>query len=292
MDETPATRKHQTYNIVLLGLLAAGLVIAHFISSSRYTGPLRAGRDIVAEIKRKGISSFLDSMGRKSFFLIKNARGQTTGFTMDVFIEAAPDARLNIQSTGLLYIRGRYGREQLMSFQSDESFTEFAWKSEYAAPRQKGGTELVLEKSGVLTVIESGKSPEKVSYKPGFSSIPEYLLDLVLTQMLDSARRKIIVETINADGRTVEAIVSRTDDSGPPEDKQQYEFLVNFLDGRRASQRVYLDSRKRISKILLKEDGIYLFERTTMENVLLEVPEAARYIPQEHKILGPNQPQY
>jgi len=70
------------------------------MSSARCVVPARAGREVVAEIKRKGISGFLDNQGWQSFFLIKDAKDRPIGFTMDVFIDAAPEAELNIQSAG------------------------------------------------------------------------------------------------------------------------------------------------------------------------------------------------
>lgn len=294
MDNTHGEKKYEADKIALLGLFVVGLLIAHFISSSRYTGPLKAGAEVVAEIKRRGISSFLDNLGRRSFFLIKNARGRSIGFTMDVFTDSLPEADLNIQSAGFLYIRGRYSRQQVMSFQSDNSFDEFSWRSETAGPRARSGTHVLLGEDGVLTATKLARNGEKQSYKPDPASIPDFLLDLVFTQMLETGHAKIIVVTINAGGAMVEVVVSRikNKESAPGRAEAVYELKVDFLDNRRISQRLYLDSHGRISKMLLEHDGIYLFERTSVENILKQFPEQADLISQKYKMLEQNLPQY
>lgn len=280
MNRTYEIKKYEADKIALLGLFIVGLLIAHFITSSRYTGPLNAGREVVAEIKRKGISSFLDDRGWQSFFLIKDARDRAIGFTMDVFTDPAPDTKLNIQSAGLLYIRGRYGQEHLFSFQSDNSFDEFSWKSETAGPKGRSGTEILLGEDGVLTVTGLSRNKKVQSYKPGSASIPNFLLDLVFSQMLDSARERIIVDTIDAGGKMVEVLICKikSGDSGPSPTGPAYELNVEFLDERGVSEKVYFNSRGRISKILLRQNGLYLFERTDAENILRQFPERADYI--------------
>ena len=64
-----------------------------------------------------------------------------------------------------------------------------------------------------------------------------------------------------------------------------------FLDGRGSSQQVALDAQKQVSGILLKEqDNVYLFQRTSAENVLRQIPDAADYIGLKNAISQPNQP--
>jgi hypothetical protein len=289
MDETYGTRKYEADKIALLGLFVVGLLTARFIASSRYTRPSKAGREIVAEIKRKGISSFLDKQGWQSYFLIKNAAGHLAGFTMDAFIDTPPEAELNIQSAAVVYTRGRYAREQLMFFQSDNSFDEFSWKSEIAGPRGRSHTEIHLRENGVLTVTKLNGNKTEATYKPGSAFIPDFLLDLVLSQMLETDHRKIIVDTINAGGELVEVVISRktAENSATPKTDAQHHLNISFLGDQQFSQDVYLDNRRRI--ILMKQKDIY-FEPTNRENILKYIPECADYIFDKNKTLEPNQP--
>ncbi|MHC4574666.1 MAG: hypothetical protein ACYS76_11140 [Planctomycetota bacterium] len=280
MDQTYPTRKYEADKIALLGLFAGGLLIAYLITSARYTGPRKAGTELVAEVKRKGISAFLDRLGRRSFFLIRNAAGRPIGFTMDTFTDSPSDPKFTIQSAGLLYIKGRYGQEQVMSFQSNDRLDQFAWKSEVAGPTGRSGTEIVLGEDGVLTVTELTPEQKTQSSRPGPASIPNFLLDLVFTQLLETGHKKVIVDTIDTDGRIVEVAISKTQNTASRASQNQaaYKLSADSLDQRPFSQQVYFDDQGRISKILLQHDGVYLFERTSVESILDKFPERADYL--------------
>lgn len=292
MDETYPAKKYEADKIALLGFFIIGLVIAGFMTSSRYTGPLKAGSELVAEIKRKGISTFLDSRGRQTFFLIRNPRGRVIGFTMDVFTDSASDPRFYIQSASLLYIRGKYGREQVTFFKSDNSFNEFPWRSETAGPAGRSGTDVLLGEDGLLTVTKSGPSKTLPGYKPGPASIPNFLVDLVFAQMLESGRSKIIVDIIEPAGTTTAALISRIETRHPAaaEERAACVLKLELLNNRGFSEEVYFDGQGKISKILLQHNGTYLLERTTAETVLGQFPERADFILQNSEMFEKNQP--
>ncbi|MHC4345542.1 MAG: hypothetical protein ACYSUP_12755 [Planctomycetota bacterium] len=293
MNLTDRARKYEADKIVLLGMFAAGLIIAHLVTAYRYTGPRKAGAKVVAEVKSKGISSFFDNQRHRSFFLIKDVKDRTIGFTTDAFAPSAPPDKPDIQSTALLYIGGRYRKRQLTLFQSDGQFSTFSWKTELFSPAGRVTKEILLAEDGVLTITQSGQSTRQ-GYTPSPDSVPDLLLDLVFVQMLESGYKKIILETINSDGQTIETVVSetRTEGPGPFSFEPRYELNVTFLGGRGLSQHVYLDHDKRIAGTILKQDRIYLFERTTMEKVLRQIPEAKDYLAEMQKIPEPNLPQY
>jgi hypothetical protein len=290
MKKNYVAMKYEADKIALLGLFIVGLLIAGFITSARYSRPRKAGAKVVDQIKRKGISGYLDDQLWQSCFLISNAKGTLIGFAMDVFTSSPTDLKLNIKAAGLLYTRGRFGREQAMSFQSDNSFAEFSWRSETAAPPARTGTRITLEQDGVLTVTKFNQDTKQHSYKPGSSAIPDFLLDFVFTQMLESDYPKIIVDTITADGKIVEVAVSKagTEDSRPSQTEAPYKLNVDFLGEPRISQQVYLDSRKRIVQI--RRNGTYLFERTSTDDILKQFPEQADRILQRNRILEQSRP--
>jgi hypothetical protein len=285
-------RKYEADKIVLLGLFVAGLLAAYFMTASRYTGPRKAGRKVVAEIKKKGVSGFFDNWDHQSFFLIKGAVGRTIGFTTDVFKNAPPPDVVSIQSAALLYGRGRYQRKQLAIFQSEDRFNQFYWKSQTFRPGATSTTEIRLDEDGMLTINRPDRNP-KQAYKPPPDSIPHPLFDLVFSQMIESGYEKIIVDSIDSEGQIIEAVLSRTEtaESSLDDTDIQYRLSLMFLDGRGSSQQVALDAQKQVSGILLKEqDNVYLFERTSAENVLRQIPDAADYIGLKNAISQPNQP--
>lgn len=289
MDQTELARKYKADKIALLGLFVVTLLAARVITSQRYAQPRAAGRKIIAQIKQEGISSFLENRGRQSFFLIKNAADHTMGFTMDVVTEAADDTELNIQSAGLLYTRGRYNRKQIVIFQSNDSFDEFSWKSKTVGPQGSSDTEIVLREDGVLTVTKPNRNKTESHYELGSAAIPDFLLDLVFRQLLESDHIKIIVDTINSDGKIVQVTISRRipEDLRLPQTDAAYELYVQHLDDRRRSQHVLLDDQGWIESV--EQNGIH-FERANREKVLGQFPEWRDYVLDTNKILEPNQP--
>jgi hypothetical protein len=293
MELTDRTRKYEADKIVLLGLFAAGLLIAYLITASRYTGPRKAGAKVIAQIKRKGISAYFQGRPHRSFFLIRNEDNRPVGFTADLFTPSAPPDKRDVQSTGLLYFRGRRGRTQLALFQGDDQLSTFSWKTELLNPAGRVTKGILLTEEGVLKITQRGQGTRR-GYIPSPDSIPDLMLDLVFTQMLEAGYKKIIVETIDSDGRTIEAVLSqaKTEGPGPFAHRHEHELRVVRLDSPTVSQHIYLDGNMQIAAILLEQDRIYLLERTTMEDVITHVPEAAEYIGKMLTTSEPNEPVY
>jgi len=273
---------------------------------------LEAGSKIVAEIKSKGLDSFLssrfanspqssgslDDEGRKNFFLIKDAGGSTIGFAMEAMgfhfsekpqTDAEPGAQLNITAGSFYYLGGRYGQEQAAFFQSDNSFSEFIWRGRISLPGGRSGTDIVC-KDGIMTVKQFSLRAEERNYQIGPAAIPDVLSEFVFSQMLDSDRKEILVDIIGANGEIIPARVSRVETPQPLDSQNQgsetdvageepaYVFNIEILDGRGFSERVYLDGQMQASRIVLQHESTYTLERTSAENVLKEFPEQGKYI--------------
>ncbi len=251
---------------------------------------LEAGSKIVTEIKGKGLDSFLASVGNKqkwdpeSFFLIKDAKGRTTGFTMEAL--GCPEAgRFGAES--FYYIRGRYDQEQVTFFRSDNNLNEFIWKSE---TRGRSGIEILLDKNGIMTVRETDLQAKEKDYQISPAAIPDILSKYIFDQMLDSNQEEILVDIIGAAGKITPVLVSRIEASPPPasqnrssgadvtQEKAAYVFRMELLNGRGFSEQVYLDNQKQISRMLLQQENTYVLERTNAENILREFPEWGSYI--------------
>ena len=269
---------------------------------------LEAGGKIVAEIKGRGLDSFLGSHPAKnpqkgghsdnedgeSFFMIKDATGKSIGFTMDV-LRCLESGQFSAMS--YYYIRERYEQEQITFFQSGNNFNEFVWKSETSGPSGRSGVEIVLDKDGIMTVKELDLQEEEKTYQISPAAIPDILGKYIFSQMVDSNQKEIFVDIIGADGKITPVLVSRIEaspsaalqnrSSGADVAQREaaYVFMMKFLDGRDFSQQVYLDNQGRILRMLLQQENIYILERTDAENILREFPE------QGDKILVQNQPQ-
>lgn len=284
MADIYGPKKHATDKLALLGLFIVSLLIARSIVTSTHDQPLKAGSEIVAKIKSEGLNSFLDNQSQDSFFLIRDARARTIGFTMDILIDSGTDDQLNIQAASLLYARGRYAQEKIAFLQSDNNLDEFTWKSETVRPAGRSSTRITLDRTGIMTVSKSGTQPEEKIYQLNPAAIPDVFLEFVFSRILDSSYKKILVDTIDSDGRITPTLISKTK-------ADKYVLDVKFLDGRGFSERVYLDKQKQIFRILLQQKNVFILERSSAENILREFPERADYILQRDKILEQNQQQ-
>ena len=121
MYETHKTMKVKTDKAALLGLLIVGLLAARFIVESRYSKPTEAGRQVIEQVKSRGVADLLVGRPYRSFFLIKNERGGVLGFTMDVLVESKSETQFNIRGAGLFYMLAPQRREQVTFFQADNS---------------------------------------------------------------------------------------------------------------------------------------------------------------------------
>jgi hypothetical protein len=290
---------------------------------------LEAGSKIVAEIKGKGLDSFLAShkggQDRENFFLIKDAGERTIGFLMEVLgsrfaekpppptafgdrqkgdapVDLAPEAQLNILAGSFYYIRDRYNYRQATFFQSDNSFNEFVWKSQTSGPAGRGGAEIVLGKDGIMTVKNFDPRVEERDCQISPAAIPDVLGEFAFGQMLDSDQKEILVDIIEADGKIIPVLVSRIEAGSLPVSQDRsneadvtgeeaaYVFKVELLNGLGFSEKVYLDDQRQILKRLSQQESTYTFERTSAENILKEFPEQGSYILQgKDKMLEQNQ---
>ncbi|MHC4213945.1 MAG: hypothetical protein ACYSWP_11285 [Planctomycetota bacterium] len=121
MDASNRLRKYEPDKIALLVFFALGLLIAFLISSSRYSGPARAGSRLIGRIKYNGISSLLDIEAYRTFF------------------------EYEVNSASMLYMPGRGGQEKLSYFRCDQRFDRFSWKSETVRTGGSIGVELSLD---------------------------------------------------------------------------------------------------------------------------------------------------
>ncbi len=248
---------------------------------------LEAGSEIIAEIKSKGLDSFLEDQSQEVFFLIKNARGRTIGFMMNVLINSEPDAQLNIQAAGFFYIADQYARKRVTSFQSDNSFDNFVARSETSSLAGRSGAELILKKGVGLTVKRFTKPAEEKIYQLSPAAIPDVFDEQLFSQLLDRDHRKIIVDIIEANGTIMPVHICRieTEDIGVAGEQAAYVLKVELLDGQGFFEQVYFDDQKRIFKRVIWHGDKYILESATEEEVLRQFPKQANYILQKNKML-------
>jgi hypothetical protein len=276
-------------------------VFKHIVESMKFEDNqlLKAGAEIVAEIKSRGLAGYLNNRNRQALFLIKDSAKRTIGFTMDVLVDSGPDgsplgvpgtaagAQPNIQAAGLFYIRAQRTFEQATSFQCSNNLDEFIYKSEISHRTGRSGTETILDKDGIMTVRKFQEQPDGKSYRLGPAVIPDVFLDQLLMQMLENGTSQIIADIIEAGGKIIPtriAAIEVAEDTTVDEDAA-YVFLLELLDGRGFSEKIYLNDRKEVYLRLARQDNIYILERTDAESIAREFPEYAENIRRNNQML-------
>jgi len=252
---------------------------------------LDAGARIIAEMKDKGIAGFLDNQNRQSLFLVMDDGKNILGFTSDVLVDTGPGSEMNIQAASLYYIKGLFVHEEVASFQSDNRFDRFVWRFDRFAWKSAGiaaerdGAAISLDEAGILTVTTFGEESKESSYHIGASAVPEVLIEQLLAQLLDSDKKEIVVDIIEAGGRVTRTHIIQIEPEGAAA-KSDAAHVVKLmpLDGRGFYQLVYLNERKGISKSLLRREETYLFESIDPEDAAKLFPERAEYILQGDKL--------
>jgi len=272
----------------------AEMVFKHIIDTLIFEDNqlLKAGAEIVAEIKSRGLAGFLDNQNRQAYFLIKDAKMSTIGFTMDVFVDSGQDGSAtggqpNIQAVGLYYKRAERSREQRTSFQCSNNLDEFIYKNEISHRTGRSGTEIILDRYGIMTVQEFQAQPDGKSYRLGPAAIPDVFLDQLLIQMIESGTSQIIADIIEAGGKIVPthfAAIEVAKDMTADEDAA-YVFMLELLDGRGFTEKIYLNDQKQVYLRLARQDNIYILERTEVESIVKEFPEHAKYIRRNNQML-------
>ena len=244
---------------------------------------LKAGTEIIAAIKSKGLDSFVDKQNQQILFLIKDSRKSTIGFTVDMLSDSGSDSRLNIKVAGLFYVRGRYTFEQETSFQSSNNLDEFAYKSQTDSRTGRDGTEIILDKAGLITIRKSGATSEEANYQLSPTAIPDVFLEQLLGQMLEGDKKEIIVDIIASNGKIIPVFISGLEGQRDitADVKAAYVLKMELLDGRGFYEQLYLSDQKQIYKRLVQQKELYVFESTGIEDLLIEFPELAEQILQK-----------
>jgi len=248
---------------------------------------LEAGGRVIAQMKAKGLTDSLDNKNRQGLFLIRDSRKKVIGFATDVLIDTGSAGEQNIEAMGLHYIKGLPVREEITSFQSDNRFGRFTWKTESVAV-ERTSTEIVLDDKGIVTVTTSGERGQETSYHTGGTAIPEILLEQLLGLIIEGGEAAL-VDVIASDGRIIPTRISQIKPQDAAAEKSEaYMIELMPLSSRGFFQLVYLDEHKRISESfqqsLERREDKFFFERAEPEDVAKRFPGHSEFILQSDKL--------
>ena len=249
---------------------------------------IEAAATVIAQMKDKGLAGSLNNKNRQGLFLIGDWRRRIIGFTTDILIDTGGASELNIEAMGLYYTRGPFLHEEMTSFQSDNRFDRFTWKTESVAA-ERSSIEIVLKDEGLLTVTKSGEPNGASSYHTGDTAAPEVLLEQLLAQIIDCGIEEALVDVITPDARIVPIHISQIKPQDTTADQSDpYMIKLMPLSGRGFFQLIYLDSQKKISRTEQQSferiEDRYYFNRAEPEDVAKRFPERSEFILQSDKL--------
>jgi len=164
------------------------------------------------------------------------------------------------------------------SFQSDNRFDEFTWKIQTTGVGRRSA-EIALDADGVLTITKLGEPIEEKSCYPSSAAIPDILLEQFIGRMIESDKKEVIVDVIEATGRIMPTHISSAEpDESTADNGISYKVKIEPLDGKGFYQWVYLDDKKLISESISREERIYVFESVTPDEAVRLFPERAEHI--------------
>ncbi len=240
---------------------------------------LKAGGEIVEELKNAGISQLLNDSNRQVHFFIKDHRKRIVGFSTEAIFYSETKTRLGFQSAGMLYMRANPPKEQVSFFQCDNRFDEFEWKSEFSSIRGRKGVELAQSDTGIMNIKTFIGRTEEQKYHLGSAAVPDVFIDFAFADMLKRGDEKVVFDLIDAEGKIVPLLVKRISEPLFPENETRgkYELSIELLDESNSQQTLFFDSQYRVYKRSLIKEGITV-EQTDIEKILNKFPERAEFI--------------
>ena len=238
---------------------------------------LDTGRDIIAKIKNDGLDGFLVNRDKKNNFMIMNSRKQNIGFALEVLIDSDSGDDFNIQAASHFYLTGLNNREKGAFYRGENNIEEFAWQSQILETTEKAYTKTVLDEDGIITVVKySNLEAGEERYKFGPTMIPEIFIEPILSRMLQDDIKEIVIDVIDSEGDIIPIYISSIE--AEAENNEEYVFRIDFMGEQDVFERVYLDRKKQISRIILQQNQRYIFESTSLENIAEAFPERADII--------------
>lgn len=218
--------------------------------------------------------SELASQNVSDFFRIKDAGGNSIGFTTDTlsYVAEAND-NLPLVSASLLFLSPSYNTlTEQMIFRSDITLSKFDWmiKQSHLLTNRHQSIHIQLGENGFLTIEKSGK----ISQIP-FTDvmIPDTLLDLAVASFLKSDYDTIYIEALLSDGRISPVILSRIKSTQTAALPERSAAQADFFGAITANQKMYFDGRGRLVSADVQGGLSYRLERTTRAAILIDFPQ-------------------
>lgn len=248
----------------------------------RQDNPFKTGSDMVSEIQKKGIDSFLDKENRQVCFFIQDSNNRNAGFTFDLLDYMQSGGRSWIKGASRLHMSGYNFQEQVSLFQCDNDLGRYVWESQTLGRTGRTDTKLTFDKSGTVTK-QVNNSYGEYKYPAGTKIVPTIYIELLISMVVQGKVEKVAIEMINSDGKILPILLTLKSS----DDKTDIVSLA-FLDRAGLSETFYLNKNGRIIKADIEGPSGYYLERTDIESIEAKFQVQSGYILKQYEALDNN----
>jgi hypothetical protein len=147
--------------------------------------------------------------------------------------------------------------------------------------------ELNLSRTGLLTVVGLSGGNTQRQYLLNPVAVPYAVVEAVFNQIITENIQKIMVDIIYHDGQVKPVVISFTE----PDQSSDAAYIVKLqqLDQDQVGEEFHLDNQMDVIKRIIRQDGIYVLQHSTLEDVVRIFPEREDDVRQRSRMLDDNE---
>lgn len=255
---------------------------------------LQTGGRVIEQIKDKGLTEIIPNQGVQLFFVVKDAAEKNIGFAMDHVDRTLTYGADNIEGTGFLYTRTPRAREEASMFQCDDKLSQLSWQSQTRIGNMRSSRELNISSTGLLTVMGQSRGGER-QYLLNPAAVPYAVIEAVFNQMIIDNLQEIMVDIIYHDGQVKPVVISFAElEPSSPDSSSDAAYIVKLqhLNEDQIGEEFHLDNQMNAVKRIIRQNGIYILQGSTLEDVIRMFPERADDVLQRSRMLDGDEKNY
>jgi hypothetical protein len=240
--------------------------------------PVKAGIEIVTQIKNVGVDTLLDKQNGQACYFIRDSANRNIGFTIDLLDVVETGEESYISGSSHLFSAGNVPQRQDTMFRADKNLRQYILQSQTDTRTNRTNVKINLDESGTIYVISQNRGRK---YPDSSNVIPSIFIELLIRRIAKDKIQEAVIDIIDSDGRISSVLFSLK----PEENSENISNVVSIesLDGRGFSETFYLDGDNRITKAVIHEESGYYLEKTDIESIQKEFPGQTDFISQQNQ---------
>ena len=245
---------------------------------------LKNGSELVSQIKEEPFAKYLTELKPHSYYMINDQNDNPVGFNVNIAsIQDSSNSEYPVKLETMTYLKQPADLEQVTLFQSDYFMDKFHWKSETVRSKNRSNIEMVLNEPNKLTVRNYTSPNTEKTYRLPPYSLPETTTELLYKKLIQSDINKAVVDVLRAESSITPLYIEEVDPENSTEQDIWRIVKAEVIDGKEVSQRIYLNSRGVVEKIILTQSSgkKYILEAVSSDKLIETFPEHTQTILQK-----------